>query len=47
MRYLFVHWVKESNVKQTRLGLRSKSQIVSWQDREVIEDLGRMIGEVL
>ena len=30
---LFVHWAKESKVKQTELGSRSKSQIFSGQDR--------------
>ena len=44
---MFVHWAKESNVKQTGLGSRSKSQIFSGQDRQVIEDLGRLIGEVV
>ena len=44
---LFVHWAKESNVKQTGLVSRSKSQIFFGKDRQVIEDLGRLIGEVV
>ena len=44
---LFVHWAKESNVKQTRLGSRSKIQMLLGHDRKVIEDLGRLIGEVV
>ena len=45
--YMFVHWANESNVKQAGLGSRSKSQICSGQDRQVIEGLGRLIDEVV
>ena len=44
---LFVHWAKESKVKQTELGSRSKSQIFLGKDSLVIEDLGRLISEVV
>ena len=44
---IFVHWVRESKVKQTELGSRSKSQMFLGQDRQAIEDLGRMFGEVV
>ena len=30
---LFVYWAKESKVKQTELGSRSKSQMFSGQDK--------------
>ena len=43
LRDLFVHWAKESKIKQTKLGSRSKGQMFAQKDRQVIEDLGRLI----
>ena len=47
MGNLFFHWAKESKLKQTELGSRSKCQIVSEQDGQVFEDVGRLFGEVI
>ena len=44
---LFVHWTKEVKINQTGLGSRFKNRIFSGQDRQVIEDIGRLIGEVV